>query len=342
MSLDRASASGRFGITATVSPRGYDAGSLAAFERAGATRLRLNASHADPPALERFLHAARVAHGRGELTLPLVFDLQGAKRRLGDFPPVPVRAGDAVVLFEARASGGDGRIPVPHPGIFREARAEQAILIDDGRIELRVREVAAAQVACVAMRGGTISPRKGITIVGARVATFDAREARPLLDALAPFARAGLPPCQLALSFVRDAEDLAALREAAPGYPVIAKVETRAAFERLDGILDAADETWLCRGDLGAEAGLPALPALEIAFRAAAAASGRPWTMAGEVLHPLADGQSLTRTEYVYLAGLAQAGAAGVVLSDETVRSADPCAPVAAARAFLEAYRSRR
>ena len=310
----------RLELVATLGPSSLSlAGPLV---QAGATCLRLNASHMDAGAL-----AAAVAKARAAVpACPLVIDLQGAKMRLGRFVGRQLMTGSYVVL--ARAPGV-GEIPLPHAELYATVRPGDTLSLDDDRLRLRVDRVAGERIEATCTVGGPLGPRKGVNVLEHPVQLSDLGADDQA--AIAATADAGVA---YALSFLATGAEAAWVRRRAPGAAVIGKIERREASLALAQVAAAVDAVWICRGDLGAQLGAVALAR----FVAGVAPRGLPCPalMAGQVLEHLTAHRTPTRSEVCHLFDLVARGYAGVVLSDETAIGDDPVGAVAVARALLD------
>jgi pyruvate kinase len=292
--------------------------------RAGATAFRLNASHLEPEAL-----GAALARVRAECpATPVVVDLQGAKMRVGAFPPRPVAQGARVRFALSPAQADD--VPLPHPELFAAVQPGEVLSLDDDRLRCEVESAEGGVLVARWLADGTLSPRKGINRVSHPVepAGIGARDLAHLAVARR-FERVAF-----AWSFMGDGREAAWVRAEAPGCPVVGKVERAEAITALDRVLASVDEAWICRGDLGAQLGPRALA--EFVARYRPPASGAPVLMAGQVLQHLARHPEPTRSEVCHLFELLARGYAGIVLSDETAVGDAPVATVATARTLLD------
>lgn len=292
---------------------------------AGATRLRLNGSHMTAASVDQALRQIR----REVPDVPVVLDLQGAKMRLGHFAERSLSAGDDLVLTLDPENDG---IPLPHPELFRALRTGDTLRCDDDRVRLRVMVVTPERINVRALHRGTLRPRKGVNVMEHPVE----------LDGLTPSdaeqievagAHAGV---QLACSFVRDGRELGWVAARAPGAHLIAKVERQESIDQLNELEAAADELWICRGDLGAQIGLGPLARWLHGF--VPGERGKPFLIAGQVLEHLTRHASATRSEVCHLFDLLSRGYAGVVLSDETAIGHDPRNAVAIATSLLRDF----
>jgi pyruvate kinase len=315
-------------IIATLGPASFDL--AAPLATAGATALRLNASHMTPDELEDVLQHVRTALPR----LPVVVDLQGAKMRLGEFEERTVRSGER--LRFARDPEAWDTLPLPHPELFRAIAVGETLSCDDDRLRFVVWEAGEDVLEAECLTGGVLRPRKGINLVEHPVALDDLTP--PDVQHVERAAR--YPPVSFACSFMRDGSEAGWIRSRTDGCPVIGKVERRAALKRLSSIAAQVDELWICRGDLGSQLGAVELARWIGDFGPAQLPV--PVLMAGQVLEHLTSHPEPTRSEVCHLYDLVQRGYAGIVLSDETAIGADPVGAVSKVRALLHAFgRSR-
>jgi len=317
-----------FEIVATLGPASFTmAGELA---RAGATALRLNASHLSPEDLARRAVQAREAAP----DLPLVVDLQGAKMRVGAIVERPLAAG-ARVRFAADA-GSPGDVPLPHPELFAAADIGATLGCDDGRLRFVVRARGEGWLEAEALVVGCLKPRKGVNLLEhpVRLSGLTPGDAARL-DAVS-----GLARLQVAWSFTFDGREAAWVRARVPGTPVAAKVERIEAVDALAEIAARVEAVWVCRGDLGEQLGPGALG------RFVGSLSPKdlrcPVLMAGQVLEHLTAHAEPTRSEVCHLYDLLARGYAGIVLSDETAIGVHPAHAVAQAAALVSAFRDAR
>jgi pyruvate kinase len=316
-----------FDVVATLGPASFTlAGELA---RAGATALRLNASHLSPEDLAR-----RAALARDEAPdLPIVVDLQGAKMRVGDVAERPISVG-AWVRFALEA-GDPADVPLPHPELFAAAAEGDTLGCDDGRLRFVVRARGEGCLEAEALVAGTLRPRKGVNLVDHPVRLSGLTAA----DAARLEAVRRLPGLQVAWSFALDGREAEWVRAVVPGAPVVAKIERLEALGELPGIAGRVDALWVCRGDLGEQLGPAALARFVGSF--APAALPRPVLMAGQVLEHLTEHAEPTRSEVCHLHDLWQRGYAGVVLSDETAIGRSPAHAVERAASLVRAFSGR-
>jgi pyruvate kinase len=313
-----------FAIVATLGPASF--GLARELARAGATALRLNASHLSPQDLAR-----RAAQARQDAPdLPLVVDLQGAKMRVGDLAEREVPAGTRVRFAVEPASAGD--LPLPHPELFAVAGVGETIGLDDGRLRFRVRERGRGWLEAEALVAGVLRPRKGVNLLEhpVRLSGLTPADAERL-DAVR-----SLPGVQAAWSFAVDGREAEWVRARRPETPVVAKIERREAVSALCEIAGRVDAVWVCRGDLGEQIGPAALGAFVASLEPARLPC--PVLMAGQVLEHLTAHREPTRSELCHLHDLVARGYAGIVLSDETAIGLHPVHAVEQTAALVRAF----
>ena len=304
-------------ILATVGPASRAPEMLARLFKAGADAFRVNMSHGD-----HATHAATIAAIRAlgkEISRPITVlcDLQGPKLRVGAF-----EGGKAIIRHSAHftldrnpALGNGERVHLPHPELFGILHKGQRLLIDDGKLRLRVIRAEPEAILCSAEVGGAISDRKGLNVPDA-VVPVPALTDKDRLD-LAFALEHGAD--WIALSFVQRPEDVAEARRLIGGRAaLIAKIEKPAAVARLEGIIELADAVMVARGDLGVELNPEEVPPLQKRIVEAARARGKPVVVATQMLESMIESPAPTRAEVSDVANAVYDGADAVMLSAET------------------------
>ena len=291
---------------------------------------RLNMSHGDYPdhlaRLQEVREAARVT-GR---TVAVFADLQGPKIRLGRFAdgPVTLANGDTFTITVDDILGDAERCSTTFKGLPGDVSPGDAILIDDGRIELRATEVTETDVVCEVVVGGPVSNNKGINLPGVAVSVpaLSEKDTEDLRWAL----RNGVD--MVALSFVRSARDIISVHkvmdEEGHRVPVIAKIEKPQAIANLDDIIDAFDAFMVARGDLGVELPLEDVPLAQKQIIRAARKWAKPVIVATQMLESMITEARPTRAEASDVANAILDGADAVMLSGETAVGAYPIVAV--------------
>ena len=251
-------------IIATVGPASRDAAVWKGMLEAGASALRLNTSHLELDELQAWLDRLVPFLDGCDPRPALILDLQGGKWRLGRFEPRVLSPGTELELICEASTDRPDALPVPHADFFKAAcNSSGQIVLDDARICLAIISNNPQHLRVRVLTGGPVTPRKGITYTasGCRLEDLGPKD-----YAIYEQTRhmAGM---RYALSYVRDGHEMARLRErCGPSVFLIAKLELGPALEDAHKIANAADELWLCRGDLGAELGSCAMARAVLAF----------------------------------------------------------------------------
>ena len=282
--------------------------------QAGMTGIRVNLSHTSlskcAPLLDGvYWPSARQA---GREKAHLILDLQGPELRVGELPrPVMLRENDEVLL-------GDGGIPVPQ-NILQTARPGQQLSIDDGALLLEVRRSAPAVLLCHVLRGGPLLSKKSLSLLEADVDT-------PTLtpDDLDNLNQAGrLGVTHILQPFVRSREDIQVLRRTLDELGldrvrIMAKIENRQGLDRLDEIMDAADQICIARGDLGNSIPLWKLPAIQKDIAGRCRERKKPFCLVTQLLWSMEQRPVPTRAEVCDIYNGVLDGAGSLMLTGET------------------------
>ncbi len=315
-------------IVATLGPSSQSEGVWRGMLGAGVTAFRLNTSHLSAAELLAWLEALDRVPARAATLSPrppLVLDLQGSKWRLGQFPARELAAGQTVRLVHAAATESPDELPVPHADFFRAALvSSDEIALNDAKVYLQ-REAfepgARQAIRATVLRGGAISSRKGITYSQSTYRIESIGES----DQVVLAQTRSLPGIRYALSYIKDAEEMARYRrQIGPDAYLIAKIERPQAVEQALDVAECANEVWLCRGDLGAEVGLPAMAIAAHRFASLVGVLGVPALLAGQVFEHLVEHPTPTRSEVCAAYDALAEGYRGFVLSDETAVGRDP------------------
>lgn len=275
--------------------------------------MRLNVAHLSVLQLEEWLATLAEIRKNEGLDFRVILDLQGAKVRIGRIPAVEKLPGK-VCLFLGSESLDAARIPVPCQAVFAQTRVGERLFLNDRKIVLEVCGQGSDFIEARVLQNGPLSSAKGINSPD-RV--FAMARVMPG-DAAAIAAAADYDFVSYALSFVADGSETSLFRPLTASRPLIAKIEQTAAFAHLAEIAAGFDELWLCRGDLGAEAGLSRLGFLQQQFVRQLKELQKPCLLAGEVLGSMVVLPQPSRAEIVQLYDALSHGFAGFVLSDET------------------------
>ncbi len=304
-------------ILATLGPASRTPEMIAKLVRAGADAFRVNMSHAD-----HAVHAETIANVRqveAELGKPIAIlcDLQGPKLRVGAFKDgrTVLRHSGHFTFDRNPEPGDENRVCLPHPELFGVLQKGQRLLIDDGKLRLRVITADANAILCSVEVGGVISDRKGVNIPDAvvPVPALTEKDRRDLAFAIEHDADF------IGLSFVQRPEDVAECRRLMGGHGnLIAKIEKPAALDTLEGIIELADGIMVARGDLGVELLPEEVPPIQKKIVELTRRSGKPVIVATQMLESMIESPAPTRAEVSDVANAVYDGADAVMLSAET------------------------
>jgi pyruvate kinase len=242
-------------IVATIGPASESPAVLEQMVRAGMNVARLNFSHGQFEAHGRNIESIRTAAARAGRPVAILADLSGPKMRIGNLgvESIQLKAGDPFSLTTEDLVGDQRRVSVSFARLPKVVKPGNLLSLNDGYIQLEVREVRANEVACVVKVGGELRSRKGLNLPGIDlgISAFTERDRECLKFALEHGVEA------VSQSFVETAADIKAVRKAARALGhdpfLIAKIERAGALENLEAIMEAADGVMIARGDLGVE-----------------------------------------------------------------------------------------
>lgn len=311
-------------ILATIGPASRSPEMLAKLVRAGADAFRLNMSHGSHEDHEAAILAIRALEKQFGKPIAILADLQGPKLRVGTFKDgqAVIRHSGHFVLDRDETPGDENRVCLPHPELFGIMERGQRLLINDGKIRLKVLEADENRILCSAEVGGVISDRKGVNVPDAEVPipALTEKDRRDLAFATEHGAD------WIALSFVQRPEDIAEARKliGSRGTALCAKIEKPQAVHRLDAIIELADGIMVARGDLGVELEPFEVPPLQKKIVATARRAGKPVIVATQMLESMIEAPTPTRAEVSDVANAVYDGADAVMLSAESAAGAWP------------------
>ena len=304
-------------IVATLGPASSDKEMIRALFDAGADVFRLNMSHGSHDEQRARHDIIREIESETGRPIAILADLQGPKLRCGVFAdgPVLLKEGQDFRLDLDPAPGDARRVNLPHPEIFAAIDNGETLLINDGKIRLRVLAHGDDFAECRVEVGGEISDRKGVNVPDVILP----------LAALSDKDRADLEfACEmgvdwLALSFVQRPEDVIEARELAAGRAaILSKIEKPAAVKAFDSILDVSDGIMVARGDLGVELPVQNVPPIQKRLVRACRHSGKPVIVATQMMESMITSPVPTRAEVSDVATAIYEGADAVMLSAES------------------------
>jgi pyruvate kinase len=315
-------------ILATLGPASSSPEMIRALAEAGADAFRINMSHGSQAEKAKLVEAIRALEKSLHRPTTILFDLQGPKLRVGKFKggSAQLTQGQMFVLDHSKEPGDENRVELPHPELFQAVRKDAQLLIDDGKVRLRVVGVEQDKIAAVVEVGGKVSNNKGVNVPDVLIpipalTDKDRSDLEFALEQGADF---------IALSFVQRPEDVAEARElVGDKAALLAKIEKPQAIERLDEILELADAVMVARGDLGVELPPEGVPPLQNRIVAAARQAGKPVVVATQMLESMIVSPTPTRAEVSDVANAIYEGADAVMLSAESAAGAYPVEAVA-------------
>jgi pyruvate kinase len=304
-------------IVATLGPASSAPETIERLVLAGVDVFRINMSHASHDVARDHHYAVRTLARRMRRPIGILCDLQGPKFRLGDFAGGRVFIGDgAVFRFDRREEpGSHERVFLPHPQIFAGVAPGHALLLDDGKIRMRVIEATRDCIAAEVVNGGALGSRKGISLPDTLlpIGPLTEKDEGDLACAV------DLGVDWIALSFVQRGEDVLDVRRRADGpAAIMVKIEKPSAIDDLAGIIAAGDGFMVARGDLGVEMPVEKVPGLQKRITRAARAAGKPVVIATQMLESMIGAPVPTRAEVSDVATAVFDGADAVMLSAES------------------------
>ncbi len=315
-------------IVATLGPASTDPAVIRALFAAGVDVFRLNASHGTHDDHARRYGVLRSLERESGPPVAVLMDLQGPKLRVGGFVGgrTDLQPGAAFRLDLDDAPGDATRVQMPHPELFAAVVPGTEVLLDDGRIRLRVTGHGAGFADTEVVSGGVLSDRKGVNLPGAelKLSALSAKDRQDLAFAL------DLGVDWIGLSFVQRPQDVTEARELTGARAgIIAKIEKPAAMAHLDEIVRLSDAVMVARGDLGVELPPKDVPGLQKRIVRLCRAMGRPVIVATQMLESMTASPAPTRAEASDVATAVFDGADAVMLSAESAAGSYPVQAVA-------------
>jgi pyruvate kinase len=322
-------------IVATLGPASDAPHRVLALAEAGVDVFRLNFSHGDHEDHAKALKAIRAAEDKIERPLAALADLQGPKFRIGEFKDgkIALKVGHKLRLDLSEKPGDAHRVSLPHPELMATLAPGAELLLDDGKVRLKVLKADADSADTEVEQGTALSDHKGVSLPGSVIpmSPLTAKDRDDLAFAL----RIGVD--WVALSFVQHAGDMAELRRLVGGRAaVLAKIEKPAALVDLAAILDQCDGVMVARGDLGVELEPEEVPVAQKTIVRAARRRGLPVIIATQMLESMTTSASPTRAEASDVANAVYEGADALMLSAETAVGAYPVEAVTIMNRIIE------
>jgi pyruvate kinase len=304
-------------IVATLGPASSTSSRIRALFAAGVDVFRLNFSHGTQADHAARLGLIREVEREFDHPIAVMADLQGPKLRIGTFAegPVTLTEGQPFALHLHQRAGDTTGVWLPHPEVFAIMAPDQILLLDDGRVRLRVVACDGETAACVVEAGTRLSDRKGLNVPNA-ILPLSALTDKDRSD-LAYALDIGID--WIALSFVQRPEDMAEARKLMGGRAqLIVKLEKPSAVQHLDELIEMTDAVMVARGDLGVEMPAEDVPSLQKRMVRTSRRAGKPVIVATQMLESMVGAPTPTRAEASDVATAVYDGADAVMLSAET------------------------
>jgi pyruvate kinase len=321
-------------IVCTLGPSSNDTDTIRALINAGMNVARLNFSHGTHEAHGKLIDLIRKISDEMGVSLAILQDLQGPKLRIGKLPDgkIDLKAGDEVTLSSSPdfvSDKDDIFIPFEIPDLHKAVKPGNHILLDDGHLEMEVESVTGDKIEAQVTLGGELRSNKGVNLPGANltIPSFTEKDREDLIFGL----EKGVD--MVAISFVKSAEDILAVREAIDEIatqqhmlktPIIAKLERPEAMAHLEEIMEVTNGVMVARGDLGVEMSPAAVPIAQKEIIACANSHGKLVITATQMLDSMINNPRPTRAEATDVANAIFDGTDAVMLSGETAAGKYP------------------
>ena len=304
-------------ILATLGPASSSSKMIRRLFDAGADVFRINMSHTPHDMLHELVGTIRGIEEDTGRPIGILADLQGPKLRLGEFADetVELEKGDRIAFDSDEIPGTRDRVFLPHPEILTSVETGDRLLIDDGKLTLKVVEATSQKIVGEVISGNKISSRKGISLPDTELgmSSLTDKDYADLDAALE------VDVDWIAVSFVQRPEDVAEVRKIAKGRAgVLAKIEKPQALKRLDDIIELSDAIMVARGDLGVEMPIEKVPGIQKQITRACRRAGKPVVVATQMLESMISAPSPTRAEVSDVGTAVFEGADAIMLSAES------------------------
>jgi len=332
-------------IVCTIGPASRTDSVIKNLIKSGMNVARLNFSHGNPEDHRHDIRRIRSIASHLERVVTILIDLPGPKIRIGTLQnePLVLKKDDTVTLTADNILGTVSRIPINYTQLSQSVSKGSLIYLNDGFLQLRVREVSGDEVRCKVMIGGPLLSQKGLNIPRAKI-SMD-----PITDKDLDFVDLGLKEGvdTFGTSFIEKADDIRKVKEFArkrgKSIYVVAKIERAEAARNIDEILDVADAIMIARGDLGVQISIEDVPVVQKKLIRKANLLGRPVITATQMLESMTENIRPTRAEVTDVANAILDGTDAVMLSEETAIGKYPVETVKMmARIAMSTERQRR
>lgn len=320
MNTGRSNHMARAKIICTLGPATSSPEMVEGLIKNGMNVARINYSHGGHDDFRTLIETVRAVSAKLGQPVAILGDLCGPKIRIGELaePEITLNAGANLVITTEDVVGDSARVSTTYDNFPSDVERGNRILIDDGRIELKVQDVRPDEVSAKVIIGGILKPHKGMNLPGVNVSA-PAINNKDMAD-IEFSCREGID--YIALSFVRNPKDVVKTKRLIANFgsdiPVIAKIEKDEAVKTFDHVLQEADGIMIARGDLGVELASEEVPIIQKNIIKACNEAGKPVITATQMLESMTSSPSPTRAETSDVANAIIDGSDAVMLSGET------------------------
>ncbi|WP_299524372.1 pyruvate kinase [uncultured Lutibacter sp.] len=326
-------------IVATLGPACSTREIIEEMMEAGVNVFRVNFSHAEYDDVAEKIKIIREINKRRSFNVAVLVDLQGPKLRVGVMgEKVKLKEGDSFTFTTDKCEGDSEKAYMTYQNFPKDVKAGEHILVDDGKLLFEVIETNGKnEVKTTVLRGGKLKSKKGVNLPNTKI-SLPALTEKDIKDALFAIK---MEVDWLALSFVRNSEDLIKLNElvkenSSYKIPIIAKIEKPEAIENIDQIIPYCDGIMVARGDLGVEVPMEQVPLIQKRLVAIAKKAHKPVIIATQMMETMISSEVPTRAEVNDVANSIMDGADAVMLSGETSVGEFPLEVIKQMRRIIE------
>lgn len=322
-------------IVATLGPSSQDYKIIEKMVKAGVNVFRLNFSHGSYANHEALIKNIRKVESKLHVPIAIMQDLQGPKIRIGEMPETGIKltTGKKIVIAVGEKNYKDGQLPLIYPGLQKNMKKGDLILIDDGNIELTVESIFENKINCRVVQGGPVFSHKGINLPHTDLKNIPALSKKDKEDLKFGIM---LGVDAVALSFVKSAKDIVEARKTIALFEkklkikseqpifIVSKIEQHEAIDNLDEIIAETDGVMVARGDLAMETPMSQLPLLQKKIIDKANEATKPVIVATQMLDSMQEKLRPTRAEITDVANAVIDHADALMLSNETAVGKHP------------------
>jgi len=303
-------------VLATLGPSSKSPERIAALFEAGADIFRINMSHTSHEEMRELMARIRDVEAAFDRPIGVLVDLQGPKLRIGSFEePIELTVGQRFRLDSDPAAGSSERVYLPHPEIFEALQPGHSILLDDGKVRLRVLHLDTESAETEVVQGRKLSSRKGVSLPETllRSGALTEKDRKDFDAAIAAEAD------WVALSFIQRPSDISEAKKIARHrVGIMAKIEKPQAMEEIEQIAELSDAIMVARGDLGVEMPIELVPGVQKQLTRLGRRLGKPVIVATQMLESMIASPVPTRAEVSDVATAVFEGADAIMLSAES------------------------